>query len=75
MKLVYLPVKQTEKQINPTEDQQILIQQPVDAPSPSEQQLGEAAEPHVGHFKCVRHCHGSSVQERSCKILQMNTCN
>lgn len=57
MKPVHVPVKHAEEQINSTKHQQVLVEQPVDAPLPPEQQLGEATERDVSHLECVRHCH------------------
>lgn len=54
----YLPVKHTEKRVQPTEHQHFLVQQPVDAAFPPEEQLREATKSSVGHLQGVRHRHG-----------------
>ena len=51
------PVKNTEKGIHDTKHQEFLIQQPVDASFPSEQELGEATKPCIGHLKAVGNRH------------------
>lgn len=51
------PVEQTEKQIDPTKHQELLVYQPVDASLPPEEELGESTEPGIGHLKSVRNCH------------------
>lgn len=53
MREINLPVKQTEKQINSTENQQLLVQQPVDASLPPEQEPGEAGKSGICHFQSV----------------------
>lgn len=72
MKSANLPVKHTEKQINPTEHQNFFVKQPVDASLPPKQQLGEATKSCIGHFKGVRNCHVwvycVVTAENSCKI-------
>lgn len=77
MKSVNLPVKHTEKHINPTKHQQLFVKQPVDASLPPEQELGEATESGIGHFKGVRNCHVwvysvLQQQKESCKIPKIN---
>lgn len=52
-----LPVKQTEKQINTAKHQELLVEQPVDASLPPEQEPGKASKPGIGHLKTVGNCH------------------
>lgn len=56
-KYVNVPVKHTEKEINRTKHQKLLVKQPVDASLPPEKELRETSKPHIGHLECVRHCH------------------
>lgn len=64
-----LPVNDAEKQINSTEDQQLLVEQLIDAALPPEQEFGEAPEPHVGHLQAVWHRHGSCrTPETDCDL-------
>lgn len=57
IKSANLPVKHTEKEINPTEQHKLLVEQPVDAPLPPEKELRETSKPHIGHLECVRNRH------------------
>lgn len=65
-KSVNSPVKQAEKQINATENQQLFVNQLVDASLPPEQEFGEATKSGIGYFEGVRDGHGCVY---SCLIL------
>lgn len=49
--IVPSPVEDAEEHINPTKDQELFVEQPIDAALPPEEQSGEAPEPGVGHLQ------------------------
>jgi len=63
------PVDEAEQGVQHHEDDELLVQQLVDAAFPAEQQLGETPKTGVGDFQRVRDCHRSSALHLGGRIL------
>lgn len=62
-----VPVHEADNGVEDGKGNELFVEQFVDAPFPSEEQLGKAAEPSVGYFQGVRDRH--DCVKRFCNVV------